>query len=533
MDNVLLRMVAALSCAGLFGLATWKTLGAMQQSGYKNADFLRWLRRKNNLYYNRLCVAALCGVLATAITSLCFSFLGVERALLLSMIPFLGVMFTFCLVDEKYALKVPICVTSRIKRLFAVYLLFVACVTYAGIAILTFLSKVIAVETYALLSYTPFSLLLLALPYLLCLANALEGGFEGAKNEKFVKQAGQVLDETQILRVAVVGSYGKTSVKNILKTLLSEKYTVVETPESYNTPMGIAKTVLSDDFANKQIFIAEMGARRTGDIAQLCALVKPEYAIFTGVCEQHIATFGGIEGVWTAKKEIFDGCKNMVVCGESLREFVEKEQALQEKARFAGEGAVKGSELAATYTQISLFIDKERCVRVPLLGGAAVENILLAVTLCQELGMTAEEIERGLKNLQPIPHRLQLIKNNGVYILDDGYNGNPRGAKESLLALNRFQGRKCVVTPGIIECGVLEEKINEALGKEIAKISPDKVILVGDTLVGAVKNGYLNAHGEEGKLIVVSTLEGGQKLLSDWICRGDAVLFLNDLPDVY
>jgi UDP-N-acetylmuramoyl-tripeptide--D-alanyl-D-alanine ligase len=92
-------------------------------------------------------------------------------------------------------------------------------------------------------------------------------------------------------------------VKNIVKILLSERFDVVATPESYNTPIGIAKTVFSPEMEGKQIFIAEMGARKQGDIAELCSLVHPDYAIFTGVCEQHIQGFGSIDNVWKEKSE--------------------------------------------------------------------------------------------------------------------------------------------------------------------------------------------------------------------------------------
>jgi UDP-N-acetylmuramoyl-tripeptide--D-alanyl-D-alanine ligase len=138
-----------------------------------------------------------------------------------------------------------------------------------------------------------------------------------------------------------------------------------------------------------------------------------------------------------------------------------------------------------------------------------------------------------VEKLQPIPHRLQLMQSGGVYILDDGYNCNPKGAEEALAALNRFSGKKCLVTPGIVECGVLEEKINETLGRQIAQANLDKVILVGDTLVGAVKSGYTAAGGEATKLSVVKTLDLAQEELSKWIKAGDCVLFMNDLPDVY
>lgn len=534
MNDVMIRIVACVVCACVFAVSTVKSVGAMQQGGYKNGAFLRWLKRKENMYYNRLCVLSLCLVLATSVTALCFSFLGTRIALSVSAFPFFGLTLLYTYSDGKYALKVPFKKTGRFCRLFAVYWLMIACVAYILIAALWFLSEWNGSTLYALIAYAPFAIMPLLLPYLLCLANAVEGIFENARNKKFVLRAGQTLEKSEIIRVGIVGSFGKTSVKNILKTILSEKYSVVETPESYNTPIGIAKTVFSPEFENKQVFIAEMGARKSGDISTLRDLVKPDYVVFTGVCEQHIATFGSIENVWAEKKEILHGNFKVAVLGEDLKTFAGGEFDDESRIVFAKKDCIKEARYLPTKTVFSLVIDgAEIPVETALLGEAAVENIQLAATLASKMGLTAAEIARGIEKLKPVPHRLQLLKNGGVYILDDGYNCNPRGAKQALFALGRFEGRKCVVTPGIVECGVLEESENQTLGKEIAALAPDKVILVGNTLVGAVKSGYADANGDMEKLTVVKTLTAAQKILSDWLLAGDCVLFLNDLPDVY
>jgi UDP-N-acetylmuramoyl-tripeptide--D-alanyl-D-alanine ligase len=530
MIDTLTTIGATIVCTTLFCLMTVKTVGAMQQSGYKNKTFLRWLRRDDNLFFNRLCVLALCLALTTAITSLCFSFLGKTWALAISAIPFLGFLTAFLIVDCKYALKVPYTPTGRACRLFAVYYLFTAGVCYGLITLLSFLSAQNGSSLYALIAYVPFAVMPLLLPFLLCAANAIASVFENIRNRRFVKRAGQVLNERKIIRIAVVGSYGKTSVKNILKTLLEEKYSVVETPESYNTPIGVAKTFTSSRFVGKDVLIAEMGARKAGDISELCRLVQPDYAIFTGVCEQHISTFGSLQAVFEEKSSILKCGVKKAVCGESLKELLSEKDGLL----FAGLNQVKDLRLEGETTRFTFTLGgKEIVAKTALLGNAAAENILLAATLAFEMGVTPEEIERGISKLQPIPHRLQLLKSNGVYILDDGYNCNPKGAKEAISALTRFSGRKCIVTPGIVECGVLEEKINGELGEEIAKADLDKVILVGDTLIGAVKSGFEQAGGNMKKLTSVQTLIAAQVVLADWLIEGDAVLFLNDLPDVY
>lgn len=530
MTETWIRLVASILCAALFCGATVKSAGAMQQSGYKSASFARWLKRKDNMLFNRLSVLALCLALATAISSLCFSFLGERLAHILSGAVFFLLVVFYLVSDKKYALKVPTKRTGRLCRLLGVYALFVACFCYLFISLLNFLAVWNGSELYALVAYVPFAITPMLLPALLMAANALTGVFENARNKKFVKKAGQVLNETQIVRVGVVGSYGKTSVKNILAALLSEKYTVLATPESYNTPMGVAKTVLGGELQNAQVFIAEMGARKSGDIAELCALVKPDYAVFTGVCEQHIASFGSLENVLKEKSEIVRCGAKTVVCGAGLRGLVEQADGVT----FVSEAQIKDLDMQATKTRFTLDLDGESVrVETKLLGNAAAENILLAASLAKAMGLTAAEIERGVAKLQSVPHRLQLSEANGVYILDDGYNSNIKGAKEALAALARFTGRKCVVTPGLVECGVLEEELNGALGEALAASGADKIVLVGETLVGAVKRGYLSAGGEIAKLAQVNTLAKAQEKLAEWIEQGDCVLFLNDLPDVY
>lgn len=513
---------------------TSKTVGAMQQSGYKNKTFLGWLSRADNLFFNRLCILTLCLGMTTSVFALCFSFLGQTAARYISAIPFCGFLIAFIFVDKKYALKLKVNFTGRAVRLFGVYAFFTACVTYAFLALLSFLSAWNGSFLYGVIAYVPACVLPMLLPFLFCAANATTGIFENARNRKFVKRAGQVLDETDIIRVGVVGSYGKTSVKNILKAMLSTRYKTVETPASYNTPIGVAKTVFGEEFAKKEVFIVEMGARKAGDIAELCSLVKPAYAVFTGVCEQHISTFESLDKVFAEKSEIIkSGAK--VVCGESLKVRVRTAFGKNpQNVLFADGTAVENIRLNATDTQFTLRIKGESVeITTKLLGTAAVENIQLAATLAVEMGVSLQEIATAVSEMEAIPHRLQLVENGGVYILDDGYNANPRGAVEAIAALSRFSGRKCLVTPGIVECGVLEEKINAELGERIAKAGLDLVILVGETLVGVVKKGYIDGGGDESKLVCVPTLDKAKQTLSDWILVGDAVLFLNDLPDVY
>lgn len=524
----------ALSC--LFYVATFKSLGILQQSGYHNNAFKRWLKRKDNMYLSRLSHWALSMFFATAFICSVTSPFGVEVATAISFIAYMLFSIGYCMIDKKYALKVPVNVTNRFKRLSVGYFFVTACASYVALSLLSFVAQLIADDAYALFQFLPFTLMPFALPYLLALSNKILSPFEKANNRKHVLRAGQVLDKAKAIRIGIVGSYGKTSVKNILHALLTAKYSVIMTPESYNTPAGVAKTVNCLNVEETDVFIAEMGARRVGDVAELCELVKPDYAIFVGICAQHMETFKTEENLINAKCEIVKGTKNTVVCGGALKEKILNylSQTEQAKCMFV-DGVVENVTLEKDKTRFVYTMQNGEKIDVEttMLGSSAVENISLAISLAETLGLSKEELLVGLAKIKPVPHRLQLIESAGVYILDDAYNCSERSAKEAVEALQRFEKKKIVVTPGIVEAGILEEKINAELGALFASSALDKVILVGETLVKSVSNGYAQANGDPAKLQTVPTLDKAKELLGDMLEEGDAVLFLNDLPDAY
>ncbi len=518
--------------------ATFKSLGILQQCGYQNKAFWTWLKRKENLYFNRLLIWSVISLFLSALVAVSVSLAGVEVSLVAYVSTCFLVSFSFCIADRKSVLKVPVNVTKRLERLAIFYIFITAVAIYVIISLLGVLESWIGNEVYSLFSIAPLSFMPILSPVFLSLANALLSPLEKRNTARHVKRARLALDRCEAVRIGVVGSYGKTSVKNILSSILSAKYSVIATPQSYNTPVGIAKTVNGLNVQDAQVFIAEMGARKLGDVAELCELVKPDYAIFTGVCRQHMQTFKTEENLLKAKCEIIKGTKNLVVCGDELKAKISACPSLTEedraKCKYLDKQKISSVELGARSTKFRLELAGESIdVETTLLGEACVENIALAVILAYELGMSKGEILQGLAQVQPIPHRLQLIESNGAYILDDAYNCSERSAKEAINALSRFEGRKFVVTPGIVECGVLEEQINARLGELLAKAQPDRIMLVGETLVQAVRNGYLQAGGEADKIGVYCSLENVKEILKIELQAGDAVLFLNDLPDVY
>lgn len=540
MPSVPLSLTSGLEYAGtavilaaLFLICSIKPLAILQQCGYKNGKMFKWYCRKDNLLFQRYCLLFMMLALTTLLLGVSFLFLGEDVAFRITLLPFPFFCVLFYFLDKKYALKVPVNETERLKRLALVYFFLFAVILYIFIAVFNVVafyteSALIGVWRYAPLSLAPF-----AIPAVMAAANGIDGLYETALNKKYVTHAKEKLAKSDAVKIGVTGSFAKTSVKNILSAMLKEKYIVLSTPSSYNTPMGIAKCVNEYVGAPYEVFIAEMGARNEGDIAELCEIVKPQYSILTGVCEQHLESFGNIETVVKTKGEIFFGTVQggVVVIGKD--ENTEK-LTLDDtrKAIWVGDKIVKDVLCTCEGTSFTLvYGDQELKISTKLLGKYTAQNIALAATLALQLGVTGEQVVAACKKLEYVPHRLQVIKKDGVTVVDDSYNANVKGAEQAVEVLQSFKGRKIIVTPGIVELGILEEKANAALGGLLVGL--DEVILVGDTLVGAVKTGYLNAGGDKDVLHVVPTLQQAQDLLSELVQSGDAVLFLNDLPDVY
>lgn len=519
-------VVIAVAFAFALFIVSFRSLGILQSCGYGNKKFIRWLKKKNNLTFNRLSVLALACLLSSAVVALCFSFAG-EWAAVISLVAFLAFFVLYAYADNRTALRCPVALTPRFKRLSVVVWLVFAVIGYLFVTLLNFADAIWGNALFSTLRYCALAALPLLLIPLVCLAGLISAIYEIPHSKGFIKKAKAKIAASQIKVVGITGSYGKTSAKNILQAMLSRKYRVLSTPRSHNTPLGLSLAINNNDLNDYEIFIAEMGARNIGDIAELCALCPPDYSLITGVCSQHLESFSSLENIVKAKGEIISATANACFIADDCYEL------------FRGINGDKVrcdcvSDVISDYKGTSFTLTlggKEFSVRCKLLGAHSAYNIGLCAQAAYALGVPPEEIAAAAESLDFVEHRLQLIENNGVFILDDGYNSNVKGAEAAISVLRSFPDRKIVVTPGLVELGVLEEKENAALGAKLVGL--DLVILVGDTLVGAVKSGYLEAGGDAGKLIVVPSLKDAQEMLKEAITVGAAVLFLNDLPDVY
>ncbi|MCD8308640.1 MAG: UDP-N-acetylmuramoyl-tripeptide--D-alanyl-D-alanine ligase [Clostridia bacterium] len=519
-------VVIALCFGLLLTLSSCKFLGVLQQGAYSGKKAVRWLRKKGNMYFERLTLLDLLCFLSSAVAAVCFSFLK-EWAAVVSLVPFIIFFAVFIYADKKIALRIPAVRTARFKRLEGVFFFVSTVFSYLAATLLNFADYVWGNGLFTLLKYSILAILPVLAVAFACLANLIDKIYEVPRNRGYAKKATQKVKESGITVIGITGSYGKTSEKNILAAMLSKKYRVLTTPRSHNTPMGISATVNGADLKNYDVFIAEMGARSVGDIAELCNICPPQYAVVTGICPQHLETFETIDNIIKAKGEIFvPSCKKAYIAPDCADYFngyeVEKAEVCMVTDIAAGSSG----------TQFTLEIGGQKVkISTKLLGGHCAYNIALAATVAYDMGVSVQDIAAAAQELDYVEHRLQFIQSGGVNILDDGYNSNVKGARAALEVLRTFGGRKIVVTPGMVELGILEEQENKQLGGLLCGL--DLVILVGDTLIAPVKEGYLAAGGDPQKLIIKSTLKDAQSELKGKLQSGDTVLFLNDLPDIY
>lgn len=421
--------------------------------------------------------------------------------------------------------KKPFVITERVKRLLCIH----AALAFAMELILLALSPALG---YLLPAFEPLMIMLSAL-----IAQPVEKRI----NDQFLNDAKRRLDAMGgLIRIGITGSYGKTSTKFLLRDILSVKYRVLATPSSFNTPMGVTRVIREQLMPSHQVFIAEMGARHVGDIAELVDLVHPTVGLLTSVGPQHLDTFGSIERVRDTKYELIEGLP------QDGTAIFARDGALCEElyARCPLEAKyMPGDLLAASdeetgpwgtrFTLTDVKTGESRKVSTRLLGEHSIANLMLCCTAAKTLGMTLSEIAEGVSRCQPVEHRLQLISGGGgVTIIDDAFNANPVGAKAALRVLERFPGRRIIVTPGMVELGGEEAAFNASFGEQMAGCV-DIAILVGKRHTAPIAEGLRKKGFPEENIHVVSSLNESTQVLHAMMKSGDVVLYENDLPDNY
>jgi UDP-N-acetylmuramoyl-tripeptide--D-alanyl-D-alanine ligase len=381
-------------------------------------------------------------------------------------------------------------------------------------------------------------------PLTLLLGSTLMLPIENGINQSYVNDAKRKLESmTNLTVIGVTGSYGKTSVKHFLARILSEKYDVLHTPGSVNTTLGVVRIVREQLKPTHQIFIAEMGAKKMGDVKELCDLVQPDMAILTAIGPEHLDTFGSMENVQKGNFELIESLKKE---GKGFMnadyDLVKAYNKTNTTLSFYGIQDQSAAYTATNiiYTATGMQFDmchnglKIITLETKLLGEHNVSNIVGCVAIALELKIEPNRIAYAVRNLQPVQHRLEIKRNpGGITIIDDAFNSNPTGSRMALEVLSKVQGnKKIVVTPGMIELGDEEYEYNRKFGTYMLGTC-DYVILVGPKQTKPIQDGLRDVGYPQDCIYVAKDLTDASQHLRTFVRVGDVVLYENDLPDTY
>lgn len=519
--------------AAAFALITPITVMYFQLSSYQFRGFLAAVKRQRRRVW-------LPGIILSAVSFLiCFlsDLLYRQGGAWQVLAPLLGaaiIVLTGRIIGKKVYLsregKSKLNFTARIKRF------------YAALAVLLF------AVFYLVRKYAPLlglnAIIVFPVPVWIFAAAIIVWPVERLVYELYFQDAKRILKEREdVLVIGVTGSYGKTSVKFFIKTLLDQKYNVLCSRGSQNTPMGIATCIRNDLMPSHNVFVAELGARHRGDIKELCRLLNPKIGVLTSVGPQHLETFGSLETIKQTKYDLIRALPKdgFAVFGEDHALVHNLYQQTKIDKVIAGSDGedIWAEDLEEIGRDTVFTLCTKQGKRIPvtmhLRGAHFANNALMAAAVAIHLGLSDRQIMNGMELLYPIRHRFKVETGaDGVNRINNGYNANPVSSAQTLAELKKkqYDGRHIIITPGFVELGFEEERYNRELGANMASAA-DIVLLVGKKRTIPIAEGLINAGFNEEAIHSFSSLKEANDYYETIKARGDYVLYENDLPDHY
>lgn len=526
-----------------------RTLHILQLEGYRNLRFLKWLRANWGRYYTIAHLGTL-GLLALLVLIHSTSLRWVKIVTLASgFILWLAFETYNCGMGQRSAVKKPLVMTWRAKRILGLTILVTLTVFGSVLATLTSRDHLRDPQSHFLEVRVLFIAFVVvsAGPLFLITANVLLLPLEKSIQSVYLLAGRRKLKIIKPLVIGITGSYGKTTTKNIIGTILSSEYNTLMTPQSYNSLMGVTRTLNQLLLPHHEVLVVEMGAYVIGDIKELCELVEPKIGVLTAIGPQHLERFGSVEAIEETKSELLrslpkDGLAVVNFSDAGCRKIADRIAHCRIVRVGLGEcggdvyvvpGSPKYNTSGMSF-QVQVDAKETIDISTRLLGEHNVTNILCGIAVALELNIKIHDIQKAIRRMEPIPHRLELIRGpNGTIILDDSYNSNPRGFTNALNVLSTFVGcKRILVTPGMVELGPLESQENTRMGRYAAEVC-SHVILVGPGRTKYIRQGLIEAGFKEENIFDTTNFLHAQAIMSQLTSLGDVVLVENDLPDNY
>lgn len=373
---------------------------------------------------------------------------------------------------------------------------------------------------------------------------------ERRRSDRYRATASAKLAQVQPRVIAITGSYGKTTVKNHVRTLLSGTFPTVASPASWNNQAGLSRTINEHLAPGTEILVAEMGTYGRGEIANLVSWLRPEIAVICAIGPVHLERFGSIEAIVEAKSEILEGARVAVLCVDdpsldhlagrgaaaSSRPAVElwrvgtdpERDDLDVQVVYEDGSEASGGANGDTGSgrELIVRVRGRELARRPV-ADVHPRNVACAVAVALAAGTPERAVASALDALGPVSSRGEPVVSDGLTVLDDTFNSNPAGALAAVEKLRRLvpSGRRVVVTPGIVELGPLQDAANRDFAAAVDHAGDDLVV-VGWTNRQALAAGHRRA-------VSVPDREAARLWVREHLAAGDGVLWENDLPDHY
>ena len=526
-------------CAAYMILNFKHDVHMLQQNSYRLPRYWRYLSKNDIGSAWRLTDVAMIFIVCSRL---------LEERLALFMVAIMALYKFVAILKKKH--KKALVFTKRVWRIYSLTAAIGAALFLWAVFVLGFKPEAWSFYPGPILTVSILLLMTIFSWFITCVAVVILMPVEKIINRKYWNEASKILKGMPDLKViGITGSYGKTSTKHFLERILSEKYDVLMTPGSFNTTMGVIRTVREYLKPYNNVFICEMGAKQKGDIKEICDLVHPQIGIVTAVGPMHLETFKTIENVQSTKFELIDSLpddglavinddfeycsKRNIKNVPDIRYIVEK----PEDPDSSGKNLFIARNIRYTTsgTTFEIYGDKgfEIELTTRLVGECNVSNLVAAVIVAYKMGLTDNEIKRGVSSITPVEHRLSMTQTpGGVTILDDAFNSNPHGSKMALDVLSQFkEGRRIVITPGMVELGSRQHELNSKLGEHMAECC-DIAIVVGHYNRQSITEGLRKAEFN-GELYEVDTFDKAQEIIRPMMRKGDVILYENDLPDSF
>ena len=540
---VIMCLVTAALAVPAFWLTMRYNMHMFQLNVYMNGEQRAWIRKNFHLQWI-LVFAMVLGIITMLVPIAGISWLTCVFIVLCWLT--LAVIILVYRVMKQMNQKKKLVFTPRVKRM--VTTIIVLCVLFLILSVFTGL-KTVGPEVGSIESaFTQIPGMLTFLVgsqlWMQMLAKTINTPVEKGVNNHYINDAKAILrSNPDMTIIGVTGSYGKTSVKFFLQTLLQQKYSVLVTPESYNTPMGVVITIRKFMKPSHQIFICEMGARYVGEIREICDLVHPHHGIITSIGPQHLDTFGGIENVKKTKFELADalpegGMLFLNGDNEYIADYLVQHGGYDNVTFYHSEGSgegyvardIKVSNLGTEFTVIAPDGETET-YQMKLIGAHNVINVMGAIAVANRFGIALKDLRIPVRRLRPVQHRMEMKENGNVTIIDDAFNSNPIGSKAAVETLALFDGTRILITPGMVELGEDEAEYNRKFGTYAADCC-DWILLVGAKHTEPIREGILSKGFPEKKCLVFDKVEDAIDYAYKIKGQGHKYILLeNDLPD--